>query len=96
MLKACRDAPRIGREDTRGEPQLLGHIGDQCSGRILAHTQDPAGIAHDAELNRIAELIVRSPADFGLEAILRRQSVVPDQTFLIVWNTEQGLAFVKS
>jgi hypothetical protein len=29
-----------------------------------------------------------------LEAILRRQSVVPDQAFLVVGNAEQSLAFV--
>jgi hypothetical protein len=74
---------------------LLGHIGDHCSGWILADAQDPAGIAHDAELDCITELIVRTSADFGLETILRRQSVVPDQAFLIVWNTEQSLAFVR-
>jgi hypothetical protein len=67
---------------------LLCDIGDYCSGRILAHTQDPAGIAHDAELDCITELIVRTSADFGLEAILRRQSVVSDQAFLIVKDAE--------
>jgi hypothetical protein len=57
--------------------------------------EDPTRIAHDAQLDRIAELIMRPPADFSLKTILRRQRVVPDQAFLIVWNTEQGLAFVR-
>ena len=88
-------AARVEREDSRVDPQLLGDVGDQCGRRALVDAESPARIAHEAELHGEPELIVRSPTDLGLEAVLRGQSVVSDQAFLIIRDAEQSLSLLR-
>jgi hypothetical protein len=57
--------------------------------------ESPARIAHEAKLHGEPELIVRSPTELGLEAILRGQSVVSDQAFLIIRDAEQRLTLLR-
>jgi hypothetical protein len=95
VIKTGLIAARVKREDSRVDPQLLGDVGDHCGRRALVDGESPARIAHEAELHGEPELIVRSPTDLGLEAVLRGQSVVSDQAFLIIRDAEQSLSLLR-
>lgn len=96
VIETCVVATRIEGKGIGVDLQLLGHIGYHGGRRAFLDPKDPARIAHEAELDRIAELVVRSTSDLSLESILRRQSVVPDQACFVVWNAEQRLTLLRA
>ena len=63
--------------------ELIREIVDYCHGRLLIVPQEPPRLAHCAELDREAQLVLRSAAEFAFQPICRVECKVADQTILV-------------
>ncbi|NRQ18459.1 hypothetical protein BHMPCIPO_05722 [Ensifer sesbaniae] len=95
MLPAGLFPPSVEAERIGIHIELLGNIVEHCSRRNFIGHERPAGISHQAKLNRKAELVMLAPPDFNFQPVGWRQGIVTDQAVLIGRNVKKFLSILN-
>ena len=74
---------RIQGVEARVDAELIRKIGKHSRGWLLIIPQEPPRLAHSAELDREAQLVLRAAAEFAFQPICRVECKVADQTILV-------------